>query len=208
MLMPTQISVLVSHAEPMVHRGIVATLSEDTRFQVHQQVASDADWQDIDFQRGVAARVLVTSLVAGIEAAKALRQASAIRRSSPASVLVVAPVDSEMSVRGALQAGGGFRLPTAALRASAPRRSCVGPCEGPAKPGPVCRGAVGGGHAPGATYTPRGRCSGFDGGRPVQQGYCGGTQHLCRNGQGAHQGVASEARRCDQDRGRRCRQAP
>lgn len=105
MLMPTQIPVLVSHAEPMTHRGIVATLSADTRFHVHEPPAGGMPCQ------AQVAPVLVTGLLAGIGAATAQRRDPVGQRAQPAAVLVIAPVDSEMSVRGALQAGVSGFLP-------------------------------------------------------------------------------------------------
>jgi len=110
MLMPTQIPVLVAHAEPMVHRGIVATLKEDSRFQV-LEAGVGAQWLEQHCRPDDSIRVLVTSLLAGIEAATAFRRDGGPRRAHPTAVLVVAPVDSEMSVRGALQAGVSGFLP-------------------------------------------------------------------------------------------------
>ena len=95
MLMPTAIRVRVAHPEPLVHRGMVATLRADSRFQVDEQrpgaggppVAETASLQ-----------VLVTDLPLGLTAA--LHGGSA----APA-VLVLSHLLGELSIRGALERG-------------------------------------------------------------------------------------------------------
>lgn len=100
MLMPIPIRVLVTHAEPMAHRGIVATLREDARFDVVEQ----ADASPV--------RVIVADLATGIAFAQALRQ-DRVHRCTPieAAVLVVSPADSQMNVRRALEGGVSGYLP-------------------------------------------------------------------------------------------------
>lgn len=91
MLMPTATRVLVSHPEPLVHRGIAATLGADSRFQVTEP-GTDAGPRD----GALPVRVLVTDLPSGIAAA---RDAAAL------AVLVLSHLDGELSIRGALERG-------------------------------------------------------------------------------------------------------
>jgi len=88
MLMPPATRVRVDHPEPLVHRGIVATLRADSRFQVDETALPDLS----------PPQVLVTDLPAGITAV--LKRGSA----APA-VLVLSHLDGELSIRGALQHG-------------------------------------------------------------------------------------------------------
>lgn len=93
MLMPTAIRVRVAHPEPLVHRGMVSTLSEDSRFQVEEQRPGDPPVV------GTASlQVLVTDLPQGVTAA--------LHRGAPApAVLVLSHLDGELSIRGALERG-------------------------------------------------------------------------------------------------------
>jgi DNA-binding NarL/FixJ family response regulator len=110
MLTPTPIHVLVTHAEPMAHRGIVATLREDARFLVCEQTPDNAH-SPYALGRNTPVRVIVADLAAGIEAAQTLRQDRIHRLAPLAAVLVVSPVDSEMNVRRALEHGVSGYLP-------------------------------------------------------------------------------------------------
>lgn len=112
MLMPTQTRVLVTHAEPMTHRGIVATLREDLRFLVCEPAAGTPATFGTHALDTTPLRVVVADLAAGIEAAQTLRQERIHRCAAPAAaVLVVSPVDSEMNVRRALECGVSGYLP-------------------------------------------------------------------------------------------------
>jgi DNA-binding NarL/FixJ family response regulator len=112
MLMPTQIPVYVSHTEPMIRRGITATLGDDCRFQVAEAASDYAALGGQPFVGLGLTSVLVTNLMGGIEAATALRGENQNRRPlAHVAVLVVAPVDNEMNVRGAIQAGVSGFLP-------------------------------------------------------------------------------------------------
>ena len=95
MLMPTAIRVRVAHPEPIVHRGIVATLDGDGRFHVDEQwpVASDRPAAGLPPWH-----VLVTDLPFGVSAALN-------RGPAPPAVLVLSHRDGELSIRGALQRG-------------------------------------------------------------------------------------------------------
>lgn len=95
MLMPTAIRVRVAHPEPLVHRGIEATLRADSRFQVHepQPGAGESPLAAV-----AASQVLVTDLPSGVAAA--LQRGPA----GPA-VLVLSHLDGELSIRGALERG-------------------------------------------------------------------------------------------------------
>lgn len=112
MLKPTPTRVLVAHAEPMTHRGILATLGEDFRFLVCEQPGASPGSLDLHGCEALPVRVVVTDLTSGIELAQALRQ-DRIHRTAPpqAAVLVVSPVDSEMNVRRALERGVSGYLP-------------------------------------------------------------------------------------------------
>lgn len=112
MLTPTPTRVLVTHAEPMAHRGIVATLREDARFLVCEQTNASPASLDLHGRDAAPVRVIVADLATGIELAQALRQ-DRIHRCAPpsAAVLVVSPVDSEMNVRRALERGVSGYLP-------------------------------------------------------------------------------------------------
>lgn len=102
MLMPTATRVLVCHAEPLVHRGIAATLEADSRFQVEEQRPGD-----LPLPRGEATpiRVVVTDLSSGIAAAMHLRDGRARRDTAAPEVLVLSHSDGELSIRGALERG-------------------------------------------------------------------------------------------------------
>lgn len=95
MLMPTAIRVRVAHPEPLVHRGMVATLRADSRFQVDEQRAGTGDQP---LAEDASLQVLVTDLPLGVTAA--------LRRSSAApAVLVLSHLLGELSIRGALERG-------------------------------------------------------------------------------------------------------
>jgi DNA-binding NarL/FixJ family response regulator len=112
MLTPTLTRVLVAHTEPMAHRGILATLRDDFRFQVHEQPGTPPASLDLQGGASCPVRVVVTDLDVGVALAQALRQ-DRIHRTSPVqtAVLVVSPVDSEMDVRRALECGVSGYLP-------------------------------------------------------------------------------------------------
>lgn len=95
MLMPTAIRVRVAHPEPLVHRGMVATLLADSRFQVDEQRpgAGDPTIPDV-----ASLQVLVTDLPLGVAAALH-------RGPAEPAVLVLSHLDGELSIRGALQRG-------------------------------------------------------------------------------------------------------
>lgn len=95
MLMPTAIRVRVAHPEPLVHRGMVATLRADSRFQVDEQRPGAGDPPAVE---AVALQVLVTDLPLGITAA-------AHRGAASPAVLVLSHLDGELSIRGALERG-------------------------------------------------------------------------------------------------------
>jgi DNA-binding NarL/FixJ family response regulator len=95
MLMLTATRVQVDHPEPLVHRGIVATLAADSRFQVTEQPPGSPVGLRGD---ATPVRVLVTDLPSGVAAAM-LRDAAA-----PA-VLVLSHLDGELSIRSALERG-------------------------------------------------------------------------------------------------------
>lgn len=95
MLMPTAIRVRVAHPEPLVHRGMVATLRADSRFHVDEQRPGGGDQPVAE---AVPLQVLVTDLPLGVTAA--LHRGSA----APA-VLVLSHLHGELSVRGALERG-------------------------------------------------------------------------------------------------------
>lgn len=95
MLMSTAIRVRVAHPEPLIHRGMVATLRADSRFQVEEHLPGADD------RRPAAAhplQVLVTDLPLGIT------EASHAGSVAPA-VLVLSHLDGELSVRRALERG-------------------------------------------------------------------------------------------------------
>jgi len=95
MLMPTAIRVRVAHPEPLVHRGMVATLRADSRFQVDEQRPGAADHPATEAS---SLQVLVTDLPLGITAA--------LDGSSVApAVLVLSHLLGELSIRGALERG-------------------------------------------------------------------------------------------------------
>lgn len=112
MLTPTPTRVLVAHAEPMAHRGILATLREDPRFLAGDQPNTSAASLDLHRRDAAPVRVVVTDLATGIELAQFLRE-DRIHRCAPlqAAVLVVSPADSEMNVRRALERGVSGYLP-------------------------------------------------------------------------------------------------
>lgn len=112
MFMHHQIPVYVSHTDPIIRRGIAATLGDDSRFQV-AEATSDHPALGSFSRAGLGqAGVLVTSLLRGIEAAAAMRGEPLNRRpAAPVAILVVAPVDNEMNIRGAIQAGVAGFLP-------------------------------------------------------------------------------------------------
>ena len=112
MLTPTPTRVLVTHAEPMAHRGIVATLRDDFRFLVCEQTNASPASLDLYGRDAAPVRVIVADLSTGTELAQALRQ-DRIHRCAPpsAAVLVVSAVDSEMNVRRALERGVSGYLP-------------------------------------------------------------------------------------------------
>lgn len=104
MLMPTAIRVRVAHPEPIVHRGIVATLGADSRFQVDEQrpgaddPADQANAASRAMTTTAPLRVFVTDLPLGVSAA--LSQGAEAQ-----AVLVLSHLDGELSIRGALQRG-------------------------------------------------------------------------------------------------------
>jgi len=105
MLMPMPLRVLVSHAETLVHRGIVSTLSADIHFDVAEQPADGFDAEAL-VRRGPAPyRVLVADLRAGIDAARRLRRERICREAVATAVLVVSASDGELTIRAALEAG-------------------------------------------------------------------------------------------------------
>lgn len=95
MPMHTATRVRVTHSEPLVNRGIVATLGADSRFQVDEQRTAN-----VGPAGGEAAlvHVLVTDLPLGIAAALH-------RGPSAPAVLVLSHLDGELSIRGALERG-------------------------------------------------------------------------------------------------------
>lgn len=95
MLMSTVTRVRVAHPEPLVHRGIVATLGSDSRFQVDEDRPGSGAPPLGDT---APVHVLVTNLPLGIAAA--LQHGSA----APA-VLVLSHLEGELSIRGALERG-------------------------------------------------------------------------------------------------------
>ena len=95
MLMPTAIRVRVAHPEPLVHRGMVATLRADSRFQVDEQRLGAGEPPIFE---AVPLQVLVTDLPLGITAALH-------RDSSAPAVLVLSHLQGELSIRGALERG-------------------------------------------------------------------------------------------------------
>jgi len=102
MLMPTATRVLVAHAEPLVHRGIVSTLCADSRFQVDEQGAGDITlprWE------AVPVRVLITDLLSGVTAAVRMNDGRSRHDGVTTAVMVLSHSDGELSVRGALQRG-------------------------------------------------------------------------------------------------------
>jgi DNA-binding NarL/FixJ family response regulator len=112
MLMHHQIPVYVSHTDPIIRRGIAATLADDSRFQVEEAAADHPALGGFACMGLGQPRVLVTSLVRGIEAAAAQRGEGASRRpAGQVAILVVAPIDNEMNIRGAIQAGVSGFLP-------------------------------------------------------------------------------------------------
>lgn len=89
---PTAIRVRVTHPEPLVHRGIVATLCADGRFHVDEQRLGEPP--------GAGApppQVHVTDLPMGVAAVQ--------RGDTAPAVLVLSHLDGELSIRGALQYG-------------------------------------------------------------------------------------------------------
>lgn len=95
MLMPTAIRVRVAHPEPLVHRGIVATLHADSRFQVDEP---PPDAGDESIAEAATLQVLVTDLPRGVAAASH-------RGPAVPAVLVLSHLDGELSIRGALERG-------------------------------------------------------------------------------------------------------
>lgn len=98
------IPVLVAHAEPLVHLGLVAALVGDARFDVGEQRAELLDHAPL-LRGGGPTRVLVADLMTGIAAARALREARVLHMAPPTAVLVVSAAEGELNVRGALEAG-------------------------------------------------------------------------------------------------------
>lgn len=95
MLIPTAIRVRVAHPEPLVHRGMVATLRADSRFQVDEQRPGAGDSPAAE---AASTQVLVTDLPQGVTAA--------LQRDSAApAVLVLSHLDGELSILGALKRG-------------------------------------------------------------------------------------------------------
>ena len=95
MLMPSAIRVRVAHPEPLVHRGMVATLRADSRFEVDEQGPGAGD---PPVAKAESLQVLVTDLPLGITAA--------LDRGSVApAVLVLSHLLGELSIRGALERG-------------------------------------------------------------------------------------------------------
>ncbi|MDY0746381.1 response regulator transcription factor [Paucibacter sp. R3-3] len=104
MQMTSPMRVLVAHAEPMVHLGLVATLARDERFELDEQCADHLDL-NLLARGGGPTRVLVADLMTGIAAARAVREGRISRLAAPTAVLVVSAAEGELVIRGALEAG-------------------------------------------------------------------------------------------------------
>ena len=102
MLMPTATHVLVSHAEPLVHRGIAATLGSDSRFQVSEQCP---DQIELPRYGMTPVRVLVTDLPSGIATATRLSARPYGSGATTPAILVLSHSDGELNTRGALERG-------------------------------------------------------------------------------------------------------
>lgn len=102
MLMPSATRVLVFHPDPIFHRGIVATLREDSRFEVVEQ-GQEAPGEPWD--RASPVRVVITDLRSGVSTAQQLREACTSRYAVMPSVLVISHSDGELSIRSALAHG-------------------------------------------------------------------------------------------------------
>jgi len=102
---PLPARVLVAHAEILVHRGILATLGNDARFELAQARAERFEPADLLRRDVDSPHVLVADLLTGIEAAR-LIQRERIARTAPATaVLVICASDGELAIRAALEAG-------------------------------------------------------------------------------------------------------
>ncbi|SEL81891.1 two-component system, NarL family, nitrate/nitrite response regulator NarP [Roseateles sp. YR242] len=102
MLMPTATRVLVCHAEPLVRRGIAATLGVDSRFDVVEQRPGDLGlygYESPPFQ------VVITDLSFGIATAMQGRDGRLRRNGPTPEVLVLSHSDGELSIRSALECG-------------------------------------------------------------------------------------------------------
>jgi len=95
MLMPTVTRVRVAHTEPLVHRGIAATLGADSRFQVDEQRPGTGTPPP---RESASVQVLITDLPLGIAAAL-------YRGAAAPAVLVLSHLDGELSIRVALERG-------------------------------------------------------------------------------------------------------
>jgi DNA-binding NarL/FixJ family response regulator len=102
MLMPTATRVLVSHPDPLFHRGIASTLGEDSRFEVIEQCPGAIETSRV---KALAVRVFVTDLTSGINAALHLREGGAGNHAEVSEVLVLSHSDGELSIRLALERG-------------------------------------------------------------------------------------------------------
>jgi DNA-binding NarL/FixJ family response regulator len=98
------IPVLVAHAEPLVHLGLIASLTGDARFEVGERCPDLLDREQL-LRGGGPTRVLIADLMTGIAAARALREGRVMHMAPPTAVLVVSAAEGELNVRGALEAG-------------------------------------------------------------------------------------------------------
>ena len=104
MQMTSPTRVLVAHAEPLVHAGLMGILGGDTRFDLAEQCVTRLALDPM-VRGGGPTRVLVADLLTGIAAARAVREGRVPRTAAPTAVLVVSAVEGELTVRGALEAG-------------------------------------------------------------------------------------------------------
>jgi DNA-binding NarL/FixJ family response regulator len=96
--------VLVAHAEPLVHAGLMATLARDTRVDLAEQCVDELD--PAEMARGCGpTRVLVADLLTGIAVARAVREGRVSRTAAPTAVLVVSAAEGDLTIRAALEAG-------------------------------------------------------------------------------------------------------
>lgn len=102
MLMTTAMRVLVFHPDPLLHRGIASTLSEDRRFVVTEQSPDRIKLPQLDASPVC---VVVTDLPMGINAASHLREGRAGYHAGMPEVLVLSHSDGELSICRALEHG-------------------------------------------------------------------------------------------------------